>query len=377
LAAHAYSALDTVGPRLWVPWVATSAESGTLFGFVTGGQDVLQRHRWLLNGLYGPESGRLMHTFLYAYDGLRPTFSLLSADVDRTYADLVPGPAGYADYTERERSAGLVATLTFPGLEASQAVSLGYRYRYLTAQSPPPAVTPPGEEPATGSLGAARLGWAYTNAHRQAFSISPEGGRSVRLGLERAQEGLGSDRTFTRASADWAEYLALPPRRHVLLARLFAGTAGGDTPAQGAFSLGGESPGDVSLSIDDAALPLRGYPLNAFRGDQALLGGLEYRFPLREIGRGGETAPFFLRRLHGALFVDAGEAWDGGGFSAGDLRTGVGAELRLDLSLSYFLPLTLRLGVAWGLDEEGGVYPTLALTMPQGLLGAATPTGRR
>lgn len=378
LVPRPYSPLDTVLPRLWIPWVAATAESGTLGGFVTGGQDVLQRHRWLLSALYGPESGRFMHTLAYDYDGLRPTLSLLSADVDRTYADLVPTPAGYRDYTERERIAGLEAALAVPGFEASQALSLGYRYRHLTARSPSPAVPPPpDEEPATGSLGAFRLGWAYSSARRQTFSISPEGGRTLRLALEHAQEGFGSGRTFTRASADWSEYLPLPARRHVLLARLFGGTSGGETPAQGAYALGGEPVGDVALSVDDEALPLRGYPLNALRGDNAVLLGLEYRFPLREIGRGGDTAPFFLRRLHGALFVDAGEAWDGGGFSAGGLRTGVGAELRLDLTFSYFLPLTLHLGVAWGLDEEGGIYPTLGLTAPPGLPGAATPTGRR
>jgi outer membrane protein assembly factor BamA len=163
----------------------------------------------------------------------------------------------------------------------------------------------------------------------------------------------------------------------VLQARLFAGGAGGDAPPQGAFALGGESPGDVSLALEAPSLPLRGYPANAFRGDNALLLGLEYRFPLREIGRGGDTAPFFWRRLHGAVFLDAGGAWDEGGASAERLHAGVGAELRLDLTFSYGLPLTLRLGVAWGLDEEGGVYPTLGITMPQGFLGAATPTGRR
>jgi outer membrane protein assembly factor BamA len=320
---------------------------------------------------------RFVHALAYAYDGLRPTLSLLSSDLDRTYVDLLATPSGAADYTERERTFGAQVTLSFPGFESSQAVSLGYRYRYLSALSAPLPAAPAAETPATGSLGATRLAWAFSSARRQEFSISPEGGRTLQLALELALEGLGSERSFTRASADWVEYLRLPWRRHVLQARLFTGSSGGDVPLQGAFALGGESPGDVSLSFDDASLPLRGYPLNAFRGEKALLLGAEYRFPLDEYGRGGDTAPFFWRRLHGALFVDAGEAWDGGGFSAGELRTGIGAELRLDLTFSYSLPLTLRLGVAWGLDEEGGVYPTLGISAPPAILGAAMSTGRR
>ena len=84
------------------------------------------------------------------------------------------------------------------------------------------------------------------------------------------------------------------------------------------------------------------------------------------------SAPFFLRRLHGALFVDAGEAWTDGAFRADELHAGIGAEIRFDLFFSYFLPLTVRLGIAAGLDEEGGVYPTLGIQIPQGLPGSAT-----
>ncbi len=374
-----YSPLDTVLPRLWFPWAATSAESGALYGLVTGGQDVLQRHRYLLTGLYGPESGRFMHTLDYAYDGLRPTLRLLSTDFDRTWAGLVrDGAGGSADYSERERTVGVEAALSFPGFERSQTIAAGYRYRHLSALSPPaPLAGSPSGEPTRGSLGAARLSWAWSSARRQTFSISPEGGRTLLLAVERAQEGLGSGRSYTRATADWSEYLPLPWSRHVLQARLFAGGAGGDPPAQGAFALGGDSPGDVSYALDDRWLHLRGYPVNALRGNRALLAGLEYRFPLAEIGRGDDTAPFFLRRLHGALFVDTGAAWEDGGFAAGELRTGIGAEIRLDLYFSYFVPLTLRLGLAKGLDEEGGVYPTLGIWMPQGLPGSATSTRRR
>jgi hypothetical protein len=257
-------------------------------------------------------------------------------------------------------------------------VTAGYRYREVSALSPLPSPDGyRGRLPEQGSLGAARLAWEYSSARRQAYSISPGGGRTLVLALERSQEGYGSDISFTRAAADWTEYLTLPWDRQVLQARLFVGGAGGETPGQGAFGLGGGSAGDLPYSVDDRYLPLRGYRPNALLGDRAVLVGLEYRFPLLEIGRGGSSAPLFLRRLHGALFVDAGSAWDHGGFDAGGLRTGVGAELRLDLTFSYFVPLTVYAGVAWGLDEEGGIYPTLGVRIPQGLLGAATSPGRR
>ena len=373
-----YSALDTVGPRLWLPWFADSTESGTLYGLVTGGQDVLQRHRWLLTALYGPESGRFMHSLAYAYDGLRPTISLLSSDLDRTYADLLSGACGTADYTERERALGVAATLAFPGFASSQALSLGYTWRLLDALPEPPPVPPP---PARRRRPATWDPSASTGPSRA------PAGRPSRSARRAAAPSPSRSSTRRKGSGATAPSRAPPPTGPSTSRSPRAGTccrhgsspgAPAATPRRRARSaLGGETPGDVALTLDAPSLPLRGYPPNAFRGENALLLGLEYRFPLREIGRGGDTAPFFWRRLHGALFVDAGEAWDEGGARADRLHAGVGAELRLDLTFSYGLPLTLRLGVAWGLDEEGGVYPTLGITMPQGFLGAATPTGRR
>jgi Tol biopolymer transport system component len=370
--ATAYSPLDTLLPRLWLPWSASSPASGTLVGLVTGGQDVLQRHLYTFTGLYGPESGRLMHWLDYTYDGLRPTLRLSSSDFDRTSGGLLRDARGSADYTERLRSIGADAGLAFPGFDSSQAVTIGYRYRELSGLDPlPPWPGYDGELPTTGRLGSTRLAWSFSNAHRQPLAISPAGGRRIGFRLEHYQKGFGSESTFSRSSLDWSEYIALPSPRHVLAARLFIGGANGGPPQQGVFGLGGNAPGAVDYALDDQALLLRGYAPNTFRGERAVLASVEYRFPLLEVGRGGVSAPFYLRRVHGALFADAGEAWTDGAFRAGGLHAGVGAEIRFDLFVSYVLPLTVRLGVAVGLDEEGGVYPTLGIWIPQGLLGSA------
>jgi Tol biopolymer transport system component len=367
-ASSPYSPLDTLLPRFWFPWAASSPASGLMLGLVTGGQDAVQRHRYTLTGLYGPESGRLMHWFDYRYSGLRPTLRLSSSDFDRSYAGLLRDERRSADYTERYRAVGAAVDLSFPGFESAQAVSLGYRYRELSAlDSLPPWPQYRGTLPATGAFGSLRLDWAFDNAWRQPLSISPAGGRRVELRLERFQRGLGSEQNATVATLDWSEYVALPAPRHVLAARVFFGGMDGGLPQQGVFGLGGGSPGDVEVAADDPGLLLRGFAPNAFRGTRAALASLEYRFPLLEVGRGGVSAPLFLRRLHGALFVDAGEAWTGDAFRTRDVHAGAGAEIRFDLLFSYGLPLTVRLGVAVGLDGEGGLYPTLSVRFPQGL----------
>jgi hypothetical protein len=66
-----------------------------------------------------------------------------------------------------------------------------------------------------------------------------------------------------------------------------------------------------------------------------------------------------LRRLSGALFLDAGSAWTPSADPAAPpdpawyqrLRFGTGLEARLELVLGYFLVVDLRLGVARGLGK--------------------------
>ncbi len=150
----------------------------------------------------------------------------------------------------------------------------------------------------------------------------------------------------------------------MLLVRAFAGTSSGEVIPQGAFQLGGDFPGDITLSTDAQAVYLRGYPQNAFRGQKAALASLEYRFPVKNIEHGWGIRPIFFERLHGAVFYEAGNAWDGA-FHKSDLKRSVGAEVRLDMMLGYvLLPATLRVGIAVGLDEKGETIPTFGLSLP-------------
>lgn len=375
IASDPYSPVATLGPRLWVPWFAYGAESGSLLGFSTFGQDAIQRHRYSLSGLYGPSSGRFSYLVDYAYAGLRPTIDLLASDLDTTYPGFFDAESWREDYTERERTLGVDISYPLLSFEKQHRLTLGYRFTQLSALSgwrPGPGYA--GDVPDEGELGSARISWRFNNAHRSRYSISPEAGRSLEVGVERFQPELGSDATFTRWTGDWIEYLPLPARHHVLQARLFVGGSKGDSPAQGAFRLGGDNPGDITHALGDRTIHLRGYPANAFRGENAALAALEYRFPAANLERGTESAVFFLRRVHGALFFEAGAAGDGG-LSPPAFKKSVGAEARLDLTFAYYFPLTVRLGVAVGLDDRGAVVPTLGLWLPLGLPGSGSASG--
>ena len=106
------------------------------------------------------------------------------------------------------------------------------------------------------------------------------------------------------------------------------------------------------------------YPVNEFRGRKAALASLEYRFPLRDIESGiGGNMPLYLRRLHGALFAEAGNAWDDA-FRSRDFKRSVGAEARIDVYFAYYVPLTFRIGLAKGLDEKKETFLIFNLWAP-------------
>jgi Tol biopolymer transport system component len=366
-SSYPYSPASTIYPRFWLPWFGYSYESGTMVGAFTFGQDVVQRHQYTASVLYGPKNGRIWYGIDYFYDGLYPTLHFHASDNDVTYSDFLQDARGIKDYVERDRTFGVSLILPLLKIASQHELTIGYRWKDISNLTDlPPWPGYGGPLPAQGDLVSGRLSYLYNSARRYAFSISPEQGRTFEVGAERFDRSLGSDFEFTKYTADWHEYLNVPMKHHVLLARAFAGTSTGQAPPQGAYQLGGDNPGDITLTLNDQTVTLRGYPANVLRGQKAALGSLEYRFPITNLERGWDTKPFYYRRLHGALFFEAGNAWDDT-YHEQDLRRSVGAEVRLDMTLGYYLPLTIRFVFAKGLDQDGKSQVNFGLWVPLGL----------
>jgi Tol biopolymer transport system component len=364
ISTRPYSPLSTIYPRFWLPWFGYNRESGWLFGAFTFGQDVVQRHQYYLTGLYGPKTGRFSYTADYFYDGLYPTIHLQAMDIDMTYSDLPMDPSGVQvkDYVERRKTFGASMIIPLYRFASQHSLTLGYQWReiaHLTDLDGFAAL----QRPAEGVLASGRASYLFNSSRRYGFSISPEQGRTIELGYERLGRSLGSDFELRKYTADWHEYINFPWKHHVLLARAFVGASTGDVIPQRAFQLGGDDPGDITIALDQQSVHLRGYPVNEFRGQKAALATLEYRFPIENVEQGWDTKAVFFRRVHGAVFAEAGNAWDGT-LHGSDLKRSVGAEARLDFYLAYYLPVTLRMGIAHGLDEEGETLTYLGLWVP-------------
>ena len=347
-----YNPLPSMRPHLWLPTFGYSDYSGTLAGLFTLGRDATERHSYILSAVYGSSKQRTWYDFNYRYEGFFPSLQLRARDIDVSYAQLLTTNGGAFPLSYFERSRMLDASLTYPLLEldSQHELLLGYRRTSLSDLS----IAPSGGyvvNPAQGRLVSGRLDYQFNNAKKYGYSISPEDGRKIELGYEQLDSRLGSDFNLKKYSADWHEYIDFPYDHHVLLLRGYAGKSSGDVVAQRAFQLGGDNPGDLTISIDDHNVYLRGYPANRYRGQKIGLASMEYRFPVQNIEMGIGNSPFFFKRIHGAVFAEAGNAWDDV-FVRKDLKRSVGAEARLDMTLAYFLPITARAGFFKALDDK-------------------------
>jgi Tol biopolymer transport system component len=356
LNATAYSPWSTLAPRFWAP-VLSADEEGAQYGLTTGGLDVLGFHKYALTAVYGSRSGRGSYVLDYRFDRLYPTFEIAFSDVAVLYNDFFQSTGTTSEYWEQRQR--LDAAMVLPVLKTrwAHALSIGYRRERLSALTPTPLGAQP---PAEGTLSGIRMAWQFDDAHEFGHSIGPEGGRRVLLAHQRTADALGSDFETTRSVAAWYEYVNLPRlRHHVLALRAVGGLSSGDVLPQRAFQLGGPAFSEELLEDEASTVLLRGYQARAVRGQRMAVGSLEYRFPIWNIERGFTTKPFFFHRLHGALFVDSGNAWDPSATTA-TYKTGVGAELGTDMTFGYRLRVRIRVGVAVGVDDEGVTQGYLA-----------------
>jgi outer membrane protein assembly factor BamA len=176
-----------------------------------------------------------------------------------------------------------------------------------------------------------------------------------------ADQSLGSDFSFWQLQARASKYFLLPwthenglPLHHALGIQVAGGISRGDLSNRHEFFLGGFQQGNlVNAVLSPASAPanvLRGFSEDAFEGEAYALATLEYRFPIFSPEIGAWTLPAYLRRIHGALFTDLGDAFTPH-LHDFKLHAGAGAELRAEIVLGWILPTDFRVGCARGLEN--------------------------
>lgn len=174
-------------------------------------------------------------------------------------------------------------------------------------------------------------------------STGPIGGGRDRLS---AQVGIG-DLSFTTAMMDFRRYLNVY-QRYALATRFLGASSVGRDPQY--FRIGGP-------------YTIRGYDFGEFRGTKALIANVEFRFPLIENLSLGFPLPLSIGGVRGALFFDAGAAFD----DASALRVfrySQGHDRLEDVKASYGLSAGMNIGftvlkwdLAWRTDLSRNLGP--------------------
>jgi len=137
-------------------------------------------------------------------------------------------------------------------------------------------------------------GLAYVFDSAMWGMTGPIKGRRMRLSADAAFGQIH----YATFEADLRQYWNLR-KWYTVAARMYAATSHGDTPQT--LYLGGSS-------------TLRGYDYGALVGNHALLGSVEFRFPLVRHLALGWPLPLEFGHIQGVLFGDAATAWDDDAF---------------------------------------------------------------
>jgi len=190
------------------------------------------------------------------------------------------------------------------------------------------------------------------------------GGRS-NLTVEHALDLGNSNISYTAVNADWRHYLKLG-KGFTFATRLAGGYSGGRNPKT--FFIGGvnnwigsrnDRQDEIytvkNLYFSQLSFPLRGYDYFELAGTRYALANLELRYPFVDYFALRFPLGLTLSRVQGAIFVDAGTAWDKNqplvltsttpGFRLQDLKMGYGFGVRANLGF-----LVLRYDVSWPTD---------------------------
>ncbi|MED5372336.1 MAG: hypothetical protein VX899_15050 [Myxococcota bacterium] len=361
-------------PRYLMPSLYSTG-IGVAGSLSTAGRDQLNRHIWGASLSYRSDANFIGGGATYIYNRWRPVISLSASHSAVPYGAIYRLPDGDAgvgiptveptDQRYWDKRTRFGAGVTY---SRRQRTNLYLRYSGVLRR--PLETLPSGVYepflPTRGFLSTVSGGWRYYRGRAYSYSISPEDSRYLALDANFTTSLLGSftyedgkTSPFNRVQlmGEAREYVALPwADNHVLALRAAGGIAIGDQLNQGSFILGGSFGESPWVATPAEWQALRGYALGADRGDGYYLGSLEYRAPLWRIDRGWRTAPIFLRTLHGAAFVDVGDAF----YTADTLevpRVGVGAELRLGMLAGWGLGFNSRVGYAVGLTGTGAFGP--------------------
>jgi Tol biopolymer transport system component len=148
-----------------------------------------------------------------------------------------------------------------------------------------------------------------------------------------------SEVNMTRLELGWKDHLPLFFSKHTLTLSFRGGTILGP-PVNEFFDF-----------YAGGLLGMRGYPYYALGGNDLVIFGLMYRFPLVS-NIDLRLLQLYFDKLYGSVFADLGNAWTAGSPDPSKkFKRDVGFELRLESFSFYSYPTRVFFSAAYGLDQ--------------------------
>lgn len=341
--AEDYSALDTLKPRSWVPFLVSTPDQNSYLGVSLYAADVLGFHQWNAIPYYYTDQQTLGG---YASYNFINSLTLSANRLSFIYGNK-NDPLQYRSDETRYQA---LLHHSFNSTAGSLYLAGG-----ITSEHIRTSFVQYGDINAIYQDTLAGVIARYDNTEFYQRSISRTDGRRIQLSSEN-YNALGANYHSGKTHLlDWQEYIGMGAS-HVLYLRLLL--AGGDNGIR-PYDLGGETETvaapDGSNDLGRRRFMLRGYPsgLPALSGTQLGLATAEWRIPLGLVYDGWFAPPIGLGRHSLSVFVDSGDAWNQG--ETAQRKTGAGLAWNGEALLGYdLLHLGVTLGLAHGFDQGGG-----------------------
>jgi hypothetical protein len=359
-----YASWPSLRPHFWIPLAFNAGDAGFFVGAATGGGDAIGRYAYFANALVAPSPLRAQGSMIVVTNVLGDPTLDLSASND--WSLVGTDSTGHVVSAEH-REAALGAMVSARQWRSFVALRVAAEYegrRYTVSPDTTLADICTGCRHRDLVGGSASLSFGSTVGAPLAVSLQD----GVVAGLlYRRREEQGTARWLNEVRGRLALYARIGPRigfaYPVLALRIAAGAFDGPIPDR--LAVGGVSSGTTEIGLGQSVgttrtFPVRGYRAGALRGRRAATVTAEYRVPLALVGRSLGHLPLGADKLAFAVFGDVGDAWDPGEPARLHRLRSAGIELIGDLTVSYDLPLRVRVGVAQPASGHPRLYAALA-----------------
>jgi hypothetical protein len=359
-----YASWGSLRPHFWIPLGVDAGAAGRFLGGATAGADAVGRYVYVAEALASRSPPRARGYFFLLDQALgNPTLDFyFSNDWSLVGTDT----AGHV-VSEEHREADIGATVVAHRWRSFGSLRVAAEYEGTRFVSRPDTNL---AAICTGCVNRDRIGGSATLAFGSVvaapLAVSLQDGATATF-LYRRKEEQGTARWLNEVRARGNLYVRAGPvigyAYPVLALRGAVGALDGPIPDQ--LSVGGVASGGLNFGFGEAGatvrtFPVRGYRSGALQGRRAATLTAEYRVPVALLGHALGHLPFGADKLAVALFGDVGDAWEAGeGARLHRLRS-AGAELIADITVSYDVPLRVRLGVAQPAAGHPQVYAAFA-----------------